>query len=114
MERSGWNKGIYWLPSAAPRDCCTEGRTRFLPVALVSLPPRKVAPCDLVMKGCEHTAHCQTNPNTVIEILILLSPSISVSANILHTCGYFEREKAREEDRETRCALWTVRSETEC
>lgn len=62
-------------------------------VAFVLLhPQRKVAPCDLVMKGCEHTAHCQTNPNTVIEILILLSPSISVTANILHTCSYFKKE----------------------
>lgn len=67
---------------------------------------REVAPCDLVMKGCEHTAHCQTNCSTVIEILILLSPSISVTADILHTCSYFETERARERDSVGRCALW--------
>lgn len=75
---------------------------------------REVAPCDLVMKGCEHTAHCQTNCSTVIEILILLSPSISVTADILHTCSYFETERARERDNMGRCALWTAGSVTEC
>ena len=67
------------------------------PEGLISLhPQRKVALCDLVMKGYEHTAHCQTNPNTVIEILILLPPAISVNANISHTYSYAEKEKARD------------------
>lgn len=67
------------------------------PEGLVSLhPQRKVAPCDLVMKGYEHTTHCQTNPNTVIEILILLPPAISVNANISHTYSYAGKGKARE------------------
>lgn len=71
------------------------------PEGLVSLhPQRKVAPCDLVIKGYEHTAHCQTNPNTVIEILILLPPAISVNASILHAYSYAEKEKARDGRRE--------------
>lgn len=84
------------------------------PEGLVLLhPQRKVAPCDLVMKGYGHTAHCQTNPNTVIEILILLPPAISVNANISHTYSYAEEKKKQGRGGERRCPLRPVRSVTE-
>lgn len=46
---------------------------------------------NLVIKGGEHIADCQTNPDNVIEILIPQSPLISVSVNIFHPCSYSER-----------------------
>lgn len=95
-ERCGKNTGLPWPPDSLIWKTVVE-RECWGPGILFSLHLwREVAPCDLVMKGCEHTAHCQTNCNTVIEILILLSPSISVSANILRTCSFFEKERARE------------------